>query len=94
MGCAGYHRLMDLITLADRVGAAADLDDQARGRFIMEMEFGDTEIAIGIAVLETRTPLPIDLLAQVRQRVTGWYASDHYRRLVADAAARQHHTGA
>lgn len=80
---------MDLITLAEQVGATADLDDQARDRFVWEFDFGDTESAIGMAVLNTRTSLPADLLAHVLQRAPGWYAADDYRQLVIDAATRQ-----
>jgi hypothetical protein len=80
---------MDLITLAEQVGAAADLDARLRDQFVMELDFGDTSCAIGMAVLDTRTPLPADLLAHVLQRAPGWYASDHYRQLVIDAATRQ-----
>lgn len=80
---------MNLVTLAGRAAAAADLDDQARGRVDMEMEFGDTEIALGIVVLETRRPLPTDLLDQVAAGAAAWYANAAYRQLVLDAVARQ-----
>lgn len=80
---------MNLVTLAGRAAAAADLDDQARGRVDMEMEFGDTEVALGIVVLETRRPLPTDLLDQVAAGAAAWYANAAYRQLVLDAVARQ-----
>ncbi|MEO6792425.1 MAG: hypothetical protein ABI253_02330 [Mycobacterium sp.] len=80
---------MDLITLAGQAVAAADLDDQARGRVDVEIEFGDTAIALGIAVLETRRPLRTEVLDQVAVGAAAWYANAAYRRLVLDAVARQ-----
>lgn len=80
---------MDIVDLADQAGAAADLDAQARGRFDMEMQFGDTQLAIGMAVLETRTPLPDTLLTEICSAAPNWYASDFYRSQVLDAVKRQ-----
>ncbi len=80
---------MDLNLLADQAASAADLDDQARGRVTSELEFGDTAIALGIAVLETRKPLPARILDQVAAGAARWYLNDTYRRLVLDAVSRQ-----
>ncbi|TMS53657.1 hypothetical protein [Mycobacterium sp. DBP42] len=79
---------MDYIDLAERVGAAADLDDQPRGRFDMEMEFGDAEYALIIAVVETRKSLPADLLTEVRRAANVGY-SDSSRDLLLAAVDRQ-----
>lgn len=79
---------MDYIDLAERVGAAADLDGQPRGRFDMEMEFGDERYALIIAVVETRKPLPSDLLDEVRRAADEGF-NDYSRELLIDAVQRQ-----
>lgn len=80
--------------LAERAGAAADLDSQARDRFEFELDYGDATIALGMAALETRKPLPADILQQIRQEAVHWYASDYYRNLVLESVARQEQQGA
>lgn len=80
---------MDLITLADQAAAAADLDSKSRDQFQSEMDFGDTEIALSIAVLDTRKPLPTAILDEVAAGADRWYINDTYRQLVLDAVARQ-----
>ncbi|OCB09236.1 hypothetical protein A5717_26025 [Mycolicibacterium porcinum] len=79
---------MDLIDLADQAAAAADLDDQARGRIQSELQFGDADYALTIAVLETRKPLPTDLLKQIRSGADQWFRGST-RSLVLDAVRRQ-----
>ena len=69
VGPRPYDPAMDVVDLADQMAAAADLNDQARGRVEMELEFGDAEYVICICLLETRTPFPAALLAQIRARV-------------------------
>ena len=53
------------------------------------MQFGETEVALGIAVLETRRPLPDDVLDQLAAGAAAWCANVAYRQLVLDAVARQ-----
>lgn len=79
---------MDLIDLADQAAAAADLDAQARARVQSELEFGDADYALTIAVLETRKPLPANLLKQVRAGADKWFSAPT-RQLVLDAVGRQ-----
>jgi hypothetical protein len=80
---------MDLITLADRAAAAADLDGKSRDQFQSEMDFGDTEIALSIAVLDTRKPLPAAILDDIAAGTARWYVNGTCRQLVLDAVARQ-----
>lgn len=55
----------------------------------MELEFGDTSVALGTAVLETRKPLPRAILDEVARGAADWYVSGTYRQLILDAVARQ-----
>ena len=84
---------MDLIDLADQAAAAADLNDQARGRIESELEFGDEHYALVIAVVETRKPLPSNLLREIRAGADEWF-SDSTRQLVLDAVQRQERANA
>jgi hypothetical protein len=79
---------MDANDLADQVAAAADLDDQARGRVQFDLDWGDADVAICDALLATRTPLPNDLLTAIRDRAPNWYF-DATLKLVLDAIDRQ-----
>ncbi|AHC27813.1 MULTISPECIES: hypothetical protein [Mycobacteriaceae] len=80
---------MDLVTLAEQATAAADLDGKSRDQFQWEMDFGDTEIALSIAVLDTRKPLPTKTLDEVAAGATRWYLNGTYRQLILDAVDRQ-----
>ncbi|MFI2842331.1 hypothetical protein [Mycolicibacterium sp. PDY-3] len=82
---------MDLVDLAERAAAAADLDDQARGHMDAELEFGTDKIAIIEAVLETRTPPPPDVLDHSARWVDAWdvQPEETYRQLVMGAVHRQ-----
>lgn len=79
---------MDANDLADQVAAAADLDDQARGRVQFALNYSDADVAICDALLATRTPLPNKLLDQVRAGAKSWYRGATLK-LVLDAIDRQ-----
>ncbi len=79
---------MDANDLADRVAAAADLDDQARGRVQFDLAYSDADVAICDALLATRKPLPADLLSSIRDAAGRWYFGAT-RTLVLDAIDRQ-----
>ncbi|BBZ55704.1 hypothetical protein [Mycolicibacterium phocaicum] len=86
---------MDLVEVADQAAAMADLDAQARGRADAELKWGDSEYVIAMAVLETRTPLPDDVLAEVRAGIPRWYPpSESTRQLMLDAVSRQEYANA
>lgn len=86
--------MMNVVDLADRVAAAADLDDQARGRVTFELDYGDSDHAICIAVLETRTPLPADLLQHISDGADTYWYDQPTRDLVLAAVRRQQHAAA
>ena len=73
-----------MVDLADQ---AAALGDQARGRAGRELEFGHSEyVIISNAVMETRNPLPDDVLPAVRTDVPISYStSKPFQQLVLDA---------
>lgn len=81
---------MNIVDLADAVAAAADLNDQARGRVDAELEYGDMYYALCICVLETRRPLPLDLITQILTGLDTWYRSEtDTQNLMRDALTRQ-----
>lgn len=79
---------MTLDDVADRAAAAADLDGQARGRVDMEQEFGEADAVLVIAVLETRKPLPADILKDIRAGADDWF-TPNLRPSILDAIAAQ-----
>jgi len=78
---------VDLIDLAHRAAAAADLDDQARDRIASELVVGDADYALAIAVLETRKPLPTALLKEIRRDVDRWYTAGTRNLILAALAS-------
>ncbi|MCG5433934.1 hypothetical protein LV457_16785 [Mycobacterium sp. MYCO198283] len=59
----------------------------------MELNFGESDAALVIAVLETCTPLPAGLLKDIRAGADAWF-SDDVRPLILDAITNQELQGA
>ena len=55
----------------------------------MEQEFGESDAVLVIAVLETRTPLPADVLKDVRAGAPDWFRPPLRSMVLAAVAAQE-----
>ena len=74
--------------VADRAAEVADLDGQARGRVRLDQELGQSVAVLATVVIETRTPLPADVLKDVRAGAPDWFRPP-LRSMILDAVTAQ-----
>lgn len=79
---------MTIDDVADQAAAAADLNSQARGRVELDQDLGQSATVLVTCILETRTPLPTDILREVRAQADDWFLSD-LRPTILDAVDAQ-----